>query len=121
MLSALLRRELMVRPVLWRQVVVLSSSFAPSPGWERARWLARVLCGARFFGSWSPVGSRGGPSLCWRPAQSEGGQAGQVVSGGEEAEVGVDFPGAAYSGAAPAVFAAHEMSEFAFDLGRVAR
>lgn len=53
--------------------------------------------------------------------QAEAGETREVGSGGEEAEVGVDFGLASHSGAAAAVTVAHEVAELAFDLGRVDR
>src|ERR1700738_1468314 len=52
-----------------------------------------------------------------RRAQSEHGEACEVVGCGEEVEVGVDLACAAYSGSSPAVFASHHVAELAFDFG----
>lgn len=49
--------------------------------------------------------------------QAEHGEAGEVVSGGEEVEVGVDLAFAADACSSPAVSASHEVPELAFDLG----
>ena len=57
------------------------------------------------------------PVGCGREA--EGGEAREVGGGGEEVEVGVDFGSSADAGSASAVAAAHEVGEFAFDLGSV--
>src|SRR6266699_4500361 len=72
--------------------------------------LERCDCGAGL--------SRGGH----RPSggdesESEPGQAGEVVRGGEEVEVGVDFGGAAYTGSASTVAVSHQVGELPFDLG----
>lgn len=64
--------------------------------------------------------SAGGPAGCGLVGQPEGGEAGEVDGGGEEAEVGADFVAAAHPGAASAVASAHEVADFAFDLGAVA-
>ena len=50
-------------------------------------------------------------------AQAEHGEAGEVVCGGEQVEVGGDLRRAAHSGAAAAVPAAHQVSDLAFHLG----
>ena len=52
-----------------------------------------------------------------RGVKAEHGEAGEVGGGGEEVEVGVDFGSAANPCSASAVAAAHEVAEFAFDLG----
>jgi hypothetical protein len=49
--------------------------------------------------------------------QSEYGKTRQVVCSGEEVEVGVDFGSAPDSGMAPAMPAAHQVTDFAFDFG----
>src|SRR6266851_1394623 len=72
----------------------------------------RPVCAADAAPSWR----RHRPSG-HRRAQTEHGEARQVLSGGEEVEVGVDFAVAAHAGASSAVFAAHEMTELAFHLG----
>src|SRR5207237_8164181 len=72
----------------------------------------------RGSGGFGPVTSCGGPSVGGR-AHAEGGEAGDVVGGSEESEVGVDLGFASHPGAAAAVFAAHQVGEFAFDLGAV--
>jgi hypothetical protein len=59
----------------------------------------------------------GGPGPGGGGAKSEYGKAGHVGGGGEEVEVGVDLGGASYSGSSTSVPSAHEVSEFAFDLG----
>ena len=50
-------------------------------------------------------------------AQPEGGKAGEVLCGGEEVEVGVDFASAAHPGTASAVAAAHQVADLAFHFG----
>ena len=54
---------------------------------------------------------------CGGAVQAEHGQPGEVDRCGEQPKVGVDAGGAADSGAAPAVAAAHQVGELAFDLG----
>src|SRR3990172_936710 len=97
----------------WMMVVRASCSGGfPAPGgggpwflvvgvsrgvWDRSRWHR--------------------PSVSRRPGESEPRQPCQVGGGGEEVEVGVDFGFASDPGPAPSVFAAHEVPEFAFDLG----
>ena len=49
--------------------------------------------------------------------RAENGESGEVGGGCEEVEVGVDFGLASDAGAASAVSSAHEVPEFAFDLG----
>ena len=56
------------------------------------------------------------PALAGGSAQSERTEAGQVDRGGQQGEVGGDLGGAAHSGAAPAVAAAHQVTDLAFDL-----
>ena len=53
--------------------------------------------------------------VTWSAA--EHGQAGEVVCGGEEVEVGVDLGRAAHPGSSSAVAASHQVAELAFDLG----
>jgi hypothetical protein len=50
-------------------------------------------------------------------ADAEDGEAGEVVGGGEQVEVGVDFCASSDSCSSAAVAASHQVSEFAFDLG----
>ena len=50
-------------------------------------------------------------------SQSEYSETRQIVGGGEEVEVGVDFGLASYPGSPPAVAAAHQVADFAFDFG----
>ena len=49
--------------------------------------------------------------------EPEHGEAREVDCGGEQGEVGVDVGGSPDSRAAPAVAAAHEVRDFALDLG----
>src|SRR5581483_238948 len=114
-----LRRELMVGSPALFQVMWLRGGFAVAqmPTWSRK--VVQMSCGTMVFGSGGLVRSCCCPSSGWGPPQAKGGQARHVLGGGEEPEVGVDLPGAAYSGAASAVFAAHEVRQFPFDFGPV--
>ena len=49
--------------------------------------------------------------------ESEHGETRQVVGGGEEVEVGVDFGLASDSGSPAAVAASHQVGDLAFDFG----
>src|SRR5437899_1819609 len=77
-------------------------------GWKAGVAPAR-LCG------WLSCGDRPS-SVCGR-AQLEHSEARQVDGGGEQIEVGGDLGSASDTGSSPAVFATHEMTEFAFNLG----
>ncbi len=69
-----------------------------------------ICCAAGFLRS----GGYDLPALAGSSAQSERTEAGQVDRGGEQGEVGGDLGGAAHSGAAPAVAAAHQVTDLAF-------
>jgi hypothetical protein len=74
--------------------------------------LAACLLVEMSLGRWSPGDpSAGGAS------DTECREPGEVDRRGEEPKVGVDARGAAHAGAAPAVRAAHQVPDLAFDLG----
>ena len=80
--------------------------------WHAGRGRGRF--GSFLFRVWSAGGCPSGGGL---EVEAEHGEPGQVVGGGEEVEVGVDFGSAPDPGSPPAVAAAHQMAEFAFDFG----
>ena len=61
--------------------------------------------------------SCGCPCALGATSKAEGCQAGQVVGGGEQVEVGGDFGPSSHSCSSPAVASSHQVSELAFDLG----
>src|SRR5215216_910651 len=70
------------------------------------RWRAEVVF------SWRCRRPSGGGGV-----QAEHGEAGEVVCGGEEVEIGVDLASAADSRSSCAVLASHQVAELAFDFG----
>ena len=89
---------------------------------RRVGWLLAVMSclvgglAATTVGRREVSWSRRCPSGGGEP-QPEHGQPREVGRSGERPEVGVDPGGAPHPGPAPAVVAAHEMAELAFDLG----
>src|SRR5437870_2725386 len=93
-------------------VAMLAVGVAGRPGSGRSRWWAAVAV-ATCLGEWLSWGDR--PSSVCGGAQLEHSEARQVGGGGEKVEVGVDLGCASDPGSSPAVFAAHEVTEFAFN------
>src|SRR6266508_5210006 len=86
--------------------------------WRAAAWA--TARSARLVGA---AGTEVAPS--WRDrrpsgdrrAEPEGGEASEVLGGGEKVEIGVDFAGATDACSSPAVLASHHVTELALDLG----
>src|SRR6266567_492103 len=97
-----------------------------APGIRAALWLVRGRCGqlrweGRRPGTWPACRSGSSCAGCGPAsavtADAQDSEPGEVGSGGEQGEVGGDLELPADPGAAPAVAAAHEVADFALDLG----
>ena len=80
-------------------------------GWCCRPWR---LAGSGWLGG---SGGVDGPAGVLVVGQAEGGETGEVDSGGEEDEVGGQTQPAAYAGASSAVVAAYQVRDLAFDFG----
>src|SRR3979490_2219313 len=81
-----------------------------SRGWFHGRLAAGP--GAEVTASWRSCLPSGDAR-----AETEHGETGQVLGGGEQVEVGVDFSFAADARSSSAVLASHHVAELAFDFG----
>ena len=70
----------------------------------------------RFCGAVRGLGDGPRPPAGLAGGESEHAEAGQVDRGGEQGEVGGDLGQPAYPGSSPAVLAAHQVADLAFDL-----
>ena len=104
----------------WFMVVVLAARVP-----VLSRWWRPTAIGGCKVATVRRRGLRGGgsgcscdpPGSCGAASDTEDGEAGEVVGGGEQVEVGVYLSASSYPCSPAAVAASHQMSQPTFDLG----